>query len=359
MVPKMEPIKDKSAWIGNDLERDRSWEFTLTSQQKAELDKALQQVKNRGLKLAEISQGVFPLPALSQTLQNILDELRDGRGFAVLRGFPTDEYTLQELELLYWGFCAHLGIGVTQNSEAGLIHYVTDGKLRPQQGARRVGSPGAIDLHVDLSDCVGLFCVRQAPDDPHSLVASAMTVYNEILRQHPEWLPKLYEGFVWTRNDEEAQGETPVSAYKVPAFSEAGGKVTCRFNRGWIKKGIEQAGGSLTDEEVEIFDFIRETSFAHSFSFPLHKGDIAFCNNYTVLHGRAGHAPIEDETQKRLLLRIWLDLPDVRPFADEGCIRYGVIRHGNLGWTAGDLLAGNNHIPHRRREDGVPEVISA
>lgn len=81
--------------------------------------------------------------------------------------------------------------------------------------------------------------------------------------------------------------------------------------------------------------------------------------NYTVLHGRAGHAPIEDETQKRLLLCIWLDLPDVRPFADEGCIRYGVIRHGNLGWIAGDLLAGNNHIPYRRREDGVPEAISA
>ncbi|MDE0448324.1 MAG: hypothetical protein OXH96_16800 [Spirochaetaceae bacterium] len=37
-------------------------------------------------------------------------------------------------------------------------------------------------------------------------------------------------------------------------------------------------------------------------------------------------------------------------------MRYGVIRHGKLGWTAADLLAGNHHTPHRRRPDGVPLV---
>ena len=42
---------------------------------------------------------------------------------------------------------------------------------------------------------------------------------------------------------------------------------------------------------------------------------------------------------------------------DEGRVRYGVIRHGKLGWTAADLLAGNHHTPHRRRRpDGVPLV---
>jgi len=28
-----------------------------------------------------------------------------------------------------------------------------------------------------------------------------------------------------------------------------------------------------------------------------------------------------------------------------------------MGWTADDLLAGNHLTPHRRREDGVPEVF--
>ena len=49
MTPRMEPIKDASAWTGDDLQHDQSWKFSLTPQQKADLDKALQQVKDRGL----------------------------------------------------------------------------------------------------------------------------------------------------------------------------------------------------------------------------------------------------------------------------------------------------------------------
>jgi hypothetical protein len=356
MTPWMQPIQDASAWTNQDLQNDRSWEFTLSGRQKSELASALRDVKKRGLTLAEITKENFALPSLHDELEHLLNELRRGRGFALLRGVPTEDYDFADLEKIYWGLCTHLGTGVTQNSEAGLVHYVTDGKLRPQQGTRNVGSPGPIGLHVDLSDCVALFCVRQAPDDPHSIIASAMTIYNEILRQHPQWLPKLYEGFIWNRAGEEAAGETPVSNYKVPAFSEADGVVTCRFNGGWIKRGLERIGEILTPEETEIFNFINETAVANSFSFPLHKGEIAFCNNYTVLHGRAGHEPIADEEQKRVLLRIWLDLPDVRPFADEGRIRYGVIRHGKLGWTAKDLLEGKHKTPHARRADGVPKV---
>ena len=196
MTPWMQPIRDPSAWTNQDLQDDRSCEFILDERQKSELVSALHAVKKSGLTLAEITKENFALPSLHDELEHLLNELRSGRGFALLRGVPTEEYDFADLEKIYWGLCTHLGTGVTQNSEAGLIHYVTDGKFRPQQGTRNVGSPGPIGLHVDLSDCVALFCVRQAHDDPHSRVASAMTIYNEILRQHPQWLPKLYEGFI-------------------------------------------------------------------------------------------------------------------------------------------------------------------
>ena len=356
MTPWMEPITDASVWSGDDLERDQSWRYSLTSQQRVDLNRALQQVKDRGLQFAEISREDFPLPLVGETLQAILDELRSGRGFAVLSGCPIDGYELVDLEKLYWGFSTHLGTGVTQNCEAGLIHCITDGKLRPQK-ARQLGKPTPVALHVDLSDAVSFLCVRQAPDDPHSVVSSSMMVYNEILRQHPDYLPRLYEGFIWNRI-ETYPNETPYSNFKVPAFSAAGGVVTCRFHPGWIRGGMKEAGVELTDEETEIFDFIAETAAAKSFSFPLHKGEIVFCNNYTVFHGRDGHGEIEEESDKRVLLRIWMDLPAVRPFSDEGTVRYGAVRHGKMGWTAAELLAGKHLSPHRRREDGAPKVVA-
>ena len=282
VTPWMQPITEPSAWTGADLERDRSWEFFLSPGQQDGLEEALRRVQRQGLKLAEISRERFPLPALEETLRAIQHQLRDGRSMAVLHGMPTAGHEMDALEKLYWGLNTHLGTGVTQNSEAGLLHYVTDGKLRPQQGTRGVGNPGKVNLHVDLADCVGLYCVRQAPDDPRSHVASSMTVYNELLRQHPEWLPRLYRGFVWNRAEEEAPGEAPVSDYLVPAFSVAQGRVTCRFNSSWIKRGMERAGTPPTGDDLEIFDFIQATAAAHSFALPLHPGDIVWCNNYTV-----------------------------------------------------------------------------
>lgn len=356
MTPWMEPITDASAWTAEDLKHDQSWKFTLTADHRSELDKALKQVNQSGLRFGQIKPEDFFLPSLKETLQNMLNEIRHGRGFTMLSGFPAEDYDFPDLEKLYWGLCTHLGIGVTQNSEAGLIHYVTAGQLRPQNGARILGQPRPSALHVDLSDCVSLFCVRQAPDNPLSTIASSMTVYNEILRQHPEYLPRLYEGFIWNRI-ETYPNETPFSDFKVPAFSVANGVVTCRFHPGWIRGGLKKAEQELTDEENEIFDFIAETAIANRFAYPLNNGDIIFCNNYTVFHGKEGHAETDDESQQRVLLRIWLDLPNVRPFTDEGEVRYGVVRHGKMGWTADDLIADNHFTPHRRREDGVPEVF--
>ena len=68
MTLQMEPVTDASAWSGEDLERDQSWKFTLTSQQQDDLGKALQQIKERGPQFAEITREDFPLPTLADAL---------------------------------------------------------------------------------------------------------------------------------------------------------------------------------------------------------------------------------------------------------------------------------------------------
>ncbi|MCB1740507.1 MAG: TauD/TfdA family dioxygenase, partial [Gammaproteobacteria bacterium] len=345
---RTEPITHPSAWHGDMLERDRSFEHHLQPRHLNEIETALRQVKTHGLSLAEITRERFVLPTLAGKLGAIARELTDGLGFALLRGLPVARYPIEDLEKVYWGLCAHLGTGITQNGQGDLIHYVTDGRLRPSQGSRGVGLPHRSRLHVDLTDCVSLLCVRQAPDDPPSQVASSMWIYNEVLRQRPRDLRLLYEGFYWDRKEEHRAGEHATTEYKVPLFSERDGLVSCRYNRAWIEPAARRRGEALTDAQVALLDFIDEVAAKACLSFSFQPGDIQFCNNYTVFHGRPAHAPIEDETKKRLLLRIWLDFDEARPMSDPAIVRYGIVRHGALGWPAPAVLHARQHGVHPR-----------
>jgi len=350
---RTEPITGPSVWYGDDLLADRSWELSLADTHIAELARALEVVKRRGLTLAQMTCDDFPLPILSPLIGVIIDELRDGRGFACVRNFPVSEYSLQDLEIMYWGFCAHLGTGLTQNGDAGLIHYVTDGRLQPNQGRRGVGFPQETKLHIDLTDMVALLCVRQAPDQPLSRVASSMTVYNELLKRRPDALPRLYAGYEWDRMDEHGVNEDPSSGYRIPLFSQTNGVVSCQYNRNWMVKAAERHGRPLTNNDTATLDLIDNIAREICCEFPFRAGDIQFCNNYTVLHGRSAHAVVGEEERKRLLMRIWFDMPNVRQFFDEAIVRYGNGRHGQIGWSAADLTAGDHLRPRHRRADGA------
>lgn len=349
-----ETIADRSAWTGPELEVDRSWEFALSDVHRHELDTALATVHD--LDLAQIRRGDVELPSLQALTADIGAELAAGRGFALLRGMPVERYELADLERLYWLICIQLGTGITQNSDASLIHYVTDGVLRPNQGIRGVGSPLRSSLHVDLTDYASLLCVRQAPDEPRSWVASSTAVHNEFLATAPELLGPLYEGFEWDRLDEQRPEESPTSGYRVPVFSEVGGLVSCRYNRYWMAKAIKRKHDRLPDATWELFNRFDEIADKVRFEIDFRPGDIQFINNYVVLHGRDEHEVVEDESRKRLLMRIWLDADAPRPMADEAIVRYGIVRHGALGWTVDHYREGRHLGAHERDRRGVPIV---
>jgi len=347
------PVADASAWTGEDLVADRSWELTLDDAGRAELVGALRAVQARGLPLAAIGPDEFPLPALGGLLATISEQLQHGRGMALLHGFPVEGFGLDEIEIMYWGMCRHLGMGLTQNSDATLIHYVTEGRLRPNQGTRGVGVPTESTLHVDLTDCVSLLCVRQAPDEPPSWLASSTAIYNWFLEHRPDLLEVLLEGWEWDRLGEHGEDEEPTSGYRVPVFSVRDGVVSCRYNRYWMAAAQRRRGTNNTEAQREALNLFDRLAAEQRLAFPFAAGDVQFANNYTVLHGRAAHEPVADEDRVRLLMRIWIDFPEARPTVDDAVVRYGVVRHGNLGWTAPELLAGKVGSHRERRPDGA------
>ena len=193
-----------SAWVGDELLKDEdSWRIHLGPAELAELRVALATIVRRVLRPPSAALDDLPLgPACSALGERIRTNLNTGRGFSLLHGFPAEAADEDAVGALYYRFCREVGVAVTQNSEAGLIHKVTDGAGRPQQGGRGVGNPGPVKLHVDLTDCVSLLCVRQAPDDPHSCIGSTPNLYNRIVEERPEFLDVLRRGYRWTRQGE-------------------------------------------------------------------------------------------------------------------------------------------------------------
>jgi hypothetical protein len=108
-----------------------------------------------------------------------------GRGIVVLSGFPVNQPD-DDIERMYYLLCEHIGVCVTQNCGATLIHHVTLGPKAPKMGKRGVGSAGHVGLHVDLTDVVGLLCVRQNPDNPPSHAASTLALYNELKARYAQ-----------------------------------------------------------------------------------------------------------------------------------------------------------------------------
>jgi hypothetical protein len=351
-------LSDPGAWTPSDLEHSKSWDLTISPAERDDLLRALQAVNDQGLRLESISAETFPLPACKSMIQRIREELARGRGFSLVHGFPVEGQSLEDIERLYWGLCAHVGVGVTQNSDSTLIHYVTEGKLRPNQGTRSVGNPGKVSMHVDLADVASLLCIRQPEDSPPSRLTSSLAIHNAFAEHHPALLERLYEGFAWDRQNEHGPEETPTTGYPVPVFSQADGTVSCRYNRSWMTKAADRLGSGFSAEEVRLLDLFDQYSAEYAFEFPFEPGDIQFVNNYTVLHGRAPHQPAQTEDTTRLLMRIWVNMDGIRQWSDENIIRHGILRHGKLGWTGPELAAGLEGRVHPRREvDGAPLVV--
>src|SRR3546814_2826054 len=63
----------------------------LTAQDLGEIDDALAAVRRRGLRHFQFGKADFPLPTLGARIEQILQELEFGRGFAMLRGLPVED----------------------------------------------------------------------------------------------------------------------------------------------------------------------------------------------------------------------------------------------------------------------------
>ena len=309
------PIDHPSTWKVPDFKSAADYTIELTEAHLQDIEHAILRIKNAGLGLDDLQREHFEFPALQPVIDEIRREISDGRGFVVLRRLPVEDYSKDELGMIFWGIGTHLGRGLSQSVLGDRLGHVKDFS-REDPLARAYRNKQELSPHTDSADLVGLMCLRDAQSGGVSRLTSAVTVHNVMLENYPEALERLYQGYVFHRRGEEQPGELPYTPYRVPVFSNIGGSISARYVRTYVEAGEAAAGRPMDEAELSVLDRFEEVTKRPELmlEFTLQPGEMYFINNYTILHARTafddGNA---EEDQRRHLLRLWLEVPEMRP----------------------------------------------
>lgn len=324
---KRTPLAGPAVWTGAEIKDSTRWIREFPKAGIAALDDALASVKREGLAWSQITRETFPLRGLDGLVADIRDELENGVGILKLRGFPVDRWDEEDLRAVYFGFGTHVGLPRFQNRTGELMRAIRDegahvgrlyGQTRDQSGGTFLSSyartltNGGLRFHTDRTDVVGLLCVRQARAGGVSKLASTPAIHNAILARRPDLLEALFGDYWRSRFGEE--GTTKETAYPLPIFGLRDGKFTSHYSLTFIE-AAQMAPGvpPLTDRQKEAIDVLMATAEELCFEMTLEPGDLQLINSHVTYHGRT---PFEDDFeagQSRLLLRLWLSMPNNRP----------------------------------------------
>jgi hypothetical protein len=310
------PIDHPSAWKVADFNSPAEYSIEFTAAQLGDIAAAVKGIKAAGLGLDDLQREHFELP----TLQPVFDEIRyqaaDGRGFVVVRRLPVEDYSKDELGMIMWGLGTHLGRGLSQSVLGDRLGHVKD-YSREDPLARAYRNKQELSPHTDSCDLIGLACLRDAQSGGVSQLTSAISVHNAMLEECPDALEHLYRGYVFHRRGEEQPGELPHTPYRMPIYSNTDGKVSARYVRTYVEAGEAAVGRPMgVSGELAVLDRFEAVTKRPELmlQFTLQPGEMYFINNYTILHARTAFDDGDvEEDRRRHLLRLWLEVPGMRP----------------------------------------------
>jgi hypothetical protein len=304
------PYEHPSAWRGDTMQQSSEWIVKLDPQDNEALHRAVRSARAAGLGIPGLRRSDVDLGPLGAKLQAVQQEILQGRGFVLLRGFDIDRYALEDAALAYWCIGAYLGQGAAQNAQGDVLGHVTNlgADYRTDPHARGYQTQQSLPYHNDLMDIVGLMCIHPALSGGVSRIVSSSAIHNELLKQRPDLLRLAYEDFIMDRRGEAPDGKGP--HYPVPLFARAGGHLFGRYNRAYIESSQRFSDvPRLSDAQVELLDLIDQLCNDEKMhlSMALQRGDMQFISNYTTLHSRTDYEDGPDPSRRRHLLRLWLN----------------------------------------------------
>lgn len=311
------PVVDPAIWRGDDLDKTRRWIFELDDRDLGSLMAVARSVRKI---IGDDPNGLLALPAtafdfgpFTQTISSIRQELKDGLGAALIRRLPMDEMDPLDAATIYWGLGRQLGIACSNNPEGDMLGHVTDlGKTQKDPRSRGYQTREALSFHCDQSTLVGLLCVRTPKSGGLSKISSSVAMYNEMLRRDPASVDVLSQPFCWSKHGEMNPGECPY--YESPVFNFLDGKLCVSFGPTHIQKGHElPEAPDLSEPQRTALALAKTIAEELHFPMTLERGDMQFLNNSVAMHTRTAYEDWPQADKKRLLWRLWLISPDIRP----------------------------------------------
>ncbi|WP_087687493.1 MULTISPECIES: TauD/TfdA family dioxygenase [unclassified Pandoraea] len=355
-MAESQSLQGASVWQGTEMVNHDRWVKTFPAIVLEQIDAALKATEN--VDWREINRHNFPLPDATAFFDDVREELENGSGMVKIRGLDVTRYSTEQLRRMWYALGAHLGTPMFQNYRGEVMREIKDegmgvgaklygatvdssGKQFLSSGARTL-SPGQLRFHTDRCDVVGLLCVRQASEGGVSKLASSATVYNEILKRRPDLHALLCQPIPRSRFGEEAGGEHV--AYDLPIFGVRDGKLTSHFSLTYIENAQMLPGvRKLSEAEHEAIRMLMAVAEEQCFEMRFAPGDIQLLNNHIVYHGRTAFKDDVQTGQDRMLMRLWLSMPNSRALPEDHAVLWGDVAsgkpHGGIAQPAAALPA--------------------
>lgn len=301
-------INHPSAWTHQSVGGKDNLKVALSAEQIGAIDELL--ARTAHLRPQEVTRADFDHPVVNRLLASVREEIMNGRGLLIITGITPQRYDEEQFERIYWGFGTHLGNAAVQSASGDRLGRVeTDPDDRVNRGYRSLQE---LNMHTDSYEVVGLMSVRKAKEGGFSGMASSLAIHNEIFKTRPELLEPLYRGFRYAIAEAKFSSK-PVTDEAIPVFSCVDGKVSCMYASSFMRVAAEKLGVPLPADLAEAIAYFNELSGREdlAMNFMLEPGEMMLWHNFTTLHSRTS---FEDEPgRKRLLLRLWLNVPGGRP----------------------------------------------
>lgn len=331
----MQPFQSPAAWRGPQLLNDPNWQHELSADEISQLKSALQAVNAKGLDMQQITAEDFPLGSLTDRLLAARRTLEDGCGSFFLRGWPVGDHGIEDNRRVFWGLSRHLGTPISQSAAGEHLFHVEDAGFGDGHvKARGPNTSKKLSFHCDRCDVIGFLCVRQAKEGGENCLVSSITVHNTLLEQRPDLLEELYQPWYYKTHNVDVSNPDPWC--RQPIFAIEQGHFVGYVLRVLIDRAYQLPElPDMTPGQKEALDFLESTCADPTlhYRFRQRPGDFLFVNNFVNFHSRTEFVDHAEAERRRLLLRIWLAMPNSRPlpasFAGAfGATEAGVIRGG-------------------------------